>query len=81
MTPKQKISNDLREQKRKDKQTKAKFKKVTDAYWVYYGDANLIGLNGKFCSDELREIARVMDGIHKERIFQKELTQLKESIE
>lgn len=40
--------------------------KSKDAYFMYNETKNLIYLDGNFCSDELREIARVMDEVFKE---------------
>lgn len=41
------------------------FKEVTENWFDYFESFGIIKLDGTFCSDELREIARVMDEVFK----------------
>lgn len=45
------------------KEVEKKFKKVTDQYFDFFDTQNLIKLDGRFASDELRAIADTMDEI------------------
>lgn len=49
-----------------DKKTNAAFKEVTENWFDYFGGIGMIKLDGTFCSDELREIARVLDEMNRE---------------
>lgn len=45
------------------KEVEEKFKKVTDQYFNFFDTQNLIKLDGRFASDELRAIADTMDEV------------------
>lgn len=49
-----------------DEEIYESFREVTKSWFSYLGGLNLIKLDGTFSSDELREIARVMDEVFKE---------------
>ena len=42
------------------------FEDVTERWFSYNDGLGTIKLDGSFCSDELREIAKVLDGVNKQ---------------